>query len=167
MTNRTTINCLLLGALLLLAGCNKGSGPSEMVDQVASIGLAPAYTAEKFTQEYYAGSINKEHPVFQQYPAATSHRIVLFNGREIVMPEGMTADEFTKARWARVNFTKDELIEINAACRREAARKSLFAPPAKGLYDMDTTRTDLPQPMYRFCSSAREVANGSARSLKQ
>lgn len=166
MTNRTTINCLLLGALLLLAGCNKGSGPAEMVDQVADIGLAPAYTAERYMREADAGGIDKNNPAFQQYPASTSHKIVLFDGREIVIPQEMTADDLTKTRWARSNFTQEELLAIHAACKRETHRKLIFAPPSKGPYDMDTTRTDLPQPMLRFCNSAKSVATGGSRSLK-
>lgn len=165
---RATFNFLLAAALLLLAACSKeGAGTGVDMTTVTDVAPVPTYTAEKYLQEANSVGMDKDSPVFQQYPPATSHRIVLFDGREIAIPEEMTADDLTKTRWALRNFNKAELTEIYAACRREKTRKYLFAPKSTQLYDMDTSRIDLPQPMYRFCNSAHAVANGHARSFKQ
>lgn len=167
---RTTFNFLLTAALLLLAACSKdGGGTGVDMSTVTDVAPVPTYTAEKYLQEAENGGINKGHPVFGQFPEITERSIVLFNGREIKIPETMTGEEMSKTRWAMHNFNEAEFKEIDAACRREKRRKFVNIP-TKGADDFrnfGASTLDLPKPINRLCRSAGSVVSGRVTPYKK
>lgn len=155
MLNTKTIRIALTAILgvLALTACSK-SGPATSVPEK---GILAEKTEFDFPElkENHDKNMARMKPVFDKYPAATSHSIVLDDGTKIEVPQKFQGLDLYKTKWAYETFTHEQFLAINAACQRETARFRIVA----GILD-------LPEPLRILCQQSIFVKNGSKRSLR-
>lgn len=147
-----TVLTALLGAIAM-TGCSK-NGPTASVPEKGILAEKSEFDFPEEKQNHDK-NMARMKPVFDKYPAATSHSIVLDDGTKIEVPQEFQGLDLYKSKWAYETFTNEQFLAINAACERENARFRIVA----GIID-------LPEPLRILCQQSIFVKNGSKRSLR-
>jgi len=93
--------------------------------------------------------LKKCRPIFDKYPEATSHTIVLYDGEVVRIPKEYKHLDLYKNDWVEKSFNQDQLAKIIDACQRERQRNRT----------LKQTFGDLQQPMDNLCERASALIN--------
>lgn len=155
MFNRhaASITIFALVAAAVLAGCGK----KEPTVSVPEKGILAEKTEFDFPEleENHKKNMERNKAVFDKYPVATSHSIVLDDGTKVEIPQQFQGLDLYKSKWAYETFTKEQFAKIDAACAREGKRFYVVA----GIID-------LPEPLRILCQQSALVKNGSKKALR-
>lgn len=156
MLNTATIRIALTALLgvLALTACSK-SGPATSVPEK---GILAERTEFDFPEqkENHEKNMAEWKPIFDKYPAATSHTIVLDDGTKVDIPQKFQGLDLYKSKWAYETFTKDEFLAIDKACARERKRVLIVTADL----------VDLQEPLRVLCQQAVFVKTGANKSLR-
>ena len=168
MFNRNSthvVALLVFTAALGLMGCSKteqATNPSNNATSFAQRdfdelqALAKESVPEKGilveTTEFDFPELEENHkknmarwkPIFDKYPPATSHTIILDDGTKIEIPQAIQGMDLYKSKWTVQTFDSNQRKAINAACQRETSRFQIVA----GILD-------LPLPLRVLCRQSK------------
>lgn len=144
---------LALSAVAVLAGCGKQQ-PTVSAPEKGVLAEKSKFDFPEL-KENHEKNMERWKPIFDKYPPATSHAIVLDDGTKVEIPQKFQGLDLYKTKWAYESFTKEQFAKIDAACTRESKRFYIVA----GIID-------LPEPLRIFCQQAALVKSGSKKALR-